>query len=66
MGSNGEGLKARLVAEYEAVVDKVLLMSGSTEGLTLDDIEELAHEIGAKAEQGVSQHRVVPTTRCIL
>ncbi|MHB8629732.1 MAG: hypothetical protein ACYDEO_26475, partial [Aggregatilineales bacterium] len=38
-------------------------MSGNREGLTLDEIEGLALEIGAKAEQGISQALVEEGSR---
>jgi hypothetical protein len=48
-------VKARLLAEYEAVVEEALARSGNSDELTLSQIEELALDIGRKVEAGVSQ-----------
>jgi len=63
MGSTDEALKARLLVEYGAAVEKVLARRGNREALTLDEIEGLAHEIGAKVEQGISQALVEEGSR---
>lgn len=58
MGTSRAELKARLVAEYEAVIERALAGSSNTEELTLSQIEELAMDIGRKVEAGVSQSLV--------
>lgn len=55
MGTSRGELKARLLAEYEAVIEQALARSSNIEELTLSQIEELALDIGRKVEGGVSQ-----------
>jgi hypothetical protein len=71
MGTSRGELKARLLAEYEVVVERALARSGKTDELTLSQIEVIALEVGAKVEEQVSQclveegrTAVVPGPKC--
>lgn len=55
MGTRRAELKARLVAEYEMVVERALARSGNTEEMKLSQIEAIALEVGTKVEEQVSQ-----------
>jgi hypothetical protein len=55
MGMSRAELKARLLAEYEAVVERRLARSGNSDELTLSQIEALALDIGREVEARVSQ-----------